>query len=303
MFILRKTIRNKTIFEGSNMEKAPPMWIRTLLIATCTGVSFSHGSNDGQKGVGLIMLILIGIIPAQFALDRSKHPEKMLSTLTQIETSLNTIEVSRLSNPDKENLIAINSKIDSAKATLSHISNFDQLPDREHFALRKDILVISKMTETLLKNNEGKQLSSKGNHEAEKIKSSIKSLKTYTEYAPWWVILMISFSLGVGTMIGWKRIVITIGEKIGKSNLTYAQGASAQLVAAGTISLSSMLGLPVSTTHVLSSGIAGSMVEEDGFKNLQPKTIKNIALAWVITLPVTIVMAGALFLLIRWILV
>jgi PiT family inorganic phosphate transporter len=102
-------------------------------------------------------------------------------------------------------------------------------------------------------------------------------------------------------MIGWKRIVITIGERIGKTQMNYAQGAASQLVAASTISISSMLGLPVSTTHVLSSGVAGSMVAQDGIKNLQGKTLKNIGLAWVVTLPVTIVLSGSLFLLLRWI--
>jgi PiT family inorganic phosphate transporter len=113
---------------------------------------------------------------------------------------------------------------------------------------------------------------------------------------------MISISLGLGTMVGWRRIVVTIGEKIGKSHLTYAQGASAELVAASTIGVSTWLGLPVSTTHVLSSGIAGTMVAGKGKGNLQMKTVKNIAIAWLVTLPVTILMSGLLFLLLRLIL-
>jgi phosphate/sulfate permease len=133
--------------------------------------------------------------------------------------------------------------------------------------------------------------------------ASIKELKTFTEYAPTWVIIMISISLGLGTMIGWKRIVVTLGEKIGKDKLSYAQGASANLIAASTIGVSTLLGLPVSTTHVLSSGIAGSMVAKKGVKNLHGKTVRNIFIAWVITLPVTIVIGGMLFLLLRWILV
>jgi PiT family inorganic phosphate transporter len=128
-------------------------------------------------------------------------------------------------------------------------------------------------------------------------------MNTFTEYAPWWVIFMISLSLGIGTMVGWKRIVITIGEKIGKTHLTYAQGASAEIIAASTIGVSSWLGLPVSTTHVLSSGVAGSMVSGGGFKNLQSKTVTNIAIAWLITLPITVLLSGSLFLLFRMIFV
>jgi PiT family inorganic phosphate transporter len=104
-------------------------------------------------------------------------------------------------------------------------------------------------------------------------------------------------------MVGWKRIVVTIGEKIGKSHLTYAQGASAELVAAATITVSSFFGLPVSTTHVLSSGVAGTMVAESGVKNLQKKTVAAIGIAWLITLPVTIFFSGMLFLLLRLIFV
>jgi PiT family inorganic phosphate transporter len=134
------------------------------------------------------------------------------------------------------------------------------------------------------------------------LKSNLKKIKTHTEYAPRWVILMVSLSLGFGTMIGWKRIVVTIGEKIGKTHLTYAQGASAELIAASTIGVSTWLGLPVSTTHVLSSGVAGAMVAGEGRQNLQMNTIKNILAAWVFTLPVTILLSGGLFLLFRLVL-
>lgn len=132
------------------------------------------------------------------------------------------------------------------------------------------------------------------------IKKNVKELKTNTEFAPWWVILLISLSLGLGTMVGWKRIVVTIGEKIGKSHLSYAQGASAEMVAASTIGVSTLFGLPVSTTHVLSSGVAGTMVAHDGLKNLQYSTVKSMVIAWLVTIPVTVVMSGGLFLLLRW---
>jgi PiT family inorganic phosphate transporter len=131
------------------------------------------------------------------------------------------------------------------------------------------------------------------------LKKEYETLKDFTEYAPTWVLVVISLSLGLGTMVGWKRIVVTIGEKIGKSHLTYAQGATAEIIAATTIGLSTQLGLPVSTTHVLSSGVAGTMVASNGTKNLQGGTIRNIALAWLLTLPVTIILAGGLYALFR----
>ncbi len=134
---------------------------------------------------------------------------------------------------------------------------------------------------------------------AKVVKSELKNLTKAYEFSPTWVVAMIALCLGIGTMIGWKRIVVTIGEKIGKSHLTYAQGASAELCAAAVIGVSSASGLPVSTTHVLSSGIAGTMVAQGGISNLQKKTIKSIALAWVLTLPVTMILSGLLFLLFR----
>lgn len=133
----------------------------------------------------------------------------------------------------------------------------------------------------------------------ESLRAEISKVRKVTDYAPRWVILMISISLGLGTMIGWKRIVKTVGEKIGKQHLTYAQGASAELIAAGTIGISTSFNLPVSTTHVLSSGVAGTMVASKGVKNLQGDTIRNILMAWFLTLPVVMIMAGTLFLLFR----
>jgi PiT family inorganic phosphate transporter len=131
--------------------------------------------------------------------------------------------------------------------------------------------------------------------------NSNKGLSSLTDFAPAWVMWMIALSLGLGTMIGWKRIVVTIGEKIGKQHLSYAQGASAELVASITIGLATAYKWPVSTTHVLSSGIAGSMVASKGIKNLQGGTVKNIVMAWVLTLPVTILLSATLFVFFRWI--
>jgi PiT family inorganic phosphate transporter len=161
------------------------------------------------------------------------------------------------------------------------------------FNLRKSIQSLTKNIDADLKN---RVISGSA---AATIRQDVKHLKTSYEFAPRWAIVLISICLGVGTMIGWKRIVITIGEKIGKTHLTYAQGASAELCAAATIGASTYLGLPVSTTQVLSSGIAGTMVASGGMKNLQRKTIKNIALAWLLTLPVTFLLAMLLFFLIR----
>jgi PiT family inorganic phosphate transporter len=181
------------------------------------------------------------------------------------------------------------------QSRLNNVQGLDAIPRADRFAIRKDILLIDRHVRDVMKKEELRISIADRN----RLDKSLKGLRKATDYAPLGVIAMISLSLGLGTMIGWKRIVKTIGEKIGKQHLTYAQGASAEMVATITIGLSSQYGLPVSTTHVLSSGIAGSMVASKGIKNLQADTVRNILLAWLLTLPVVMVLSGSLFLLFR----
>jgi PiT family inorganic phosphate transporter len=300
MFLLKVIMKKSKIFKAPSSTKAPPFWIRAILVLTCTSVSFSHGSNDGQKGVGLVMIILIGILPAYFALDASKRPVKLYSNTVNVGILIHKMDTSKLSDNDMAEYKTIRKKTDTLLKYTSGIKSFESVPATKRFELRKDIIVTGKSLDKLLASPSAKGAIKLSKDDMSKLKAFVKENKTYTEYAPWWVILMISLSLGIGTMIGWKRIVITIGEKIGKSHLTYAQGASAEIIAAATISASTAIGLPVSTTHVLSSGVAGTMVAESGFRNLQMKTVRNIAVAWLITLPVTFVVSGSLFLLLRW---
>lgn len=300
MLLLKALLKKNKIFHPPPESKAPPLWIRSILVLTCTSVSFSHGSNDGQKGVGLVMIIMIGILPAYFALDSSKHPGNLYSNSVQVSMLMNKVDTAKFSDFDMADYKTIKKKSDTIIKYTKGIGSFGAVPANKRFELRKDIIVIGKSADKLLASPTAFAGIKLSKNELSKLKTFIKDDKTYTEYAPWWVILMISISLGIGTMIGWKRIVRTIGEKIGKTHLTYAQGASAEIVAAGTIMASTAFGLPVSTTHVLSSGVAGTMVADSGFKNLQMKTVRNIAIAWLITLPVTFVVSGGLFLLLRW---
>ncbi len=301
MSVLHKFVKNKKVFEEPPKKKAPPLWIRSILVITCTGVSFSHGSNDGQKGVGLVMIILIAFAPAYFAIDRNQDPKKLITCASKIDATLDKIDVFALNEKEKSSLNFIDARLDTIKNTLSGAQTFKDLKGVKSFELRKDILLIAKMSTKFLDGRQNNPVVILSQPEITELKSNIKLMKIYTEYAPWWVIFMISISLGIGTMVGWKRIVVTIGEKIGKTHLTYAQGASAEIIAATTIGISSWFGLPVSTTHVLSSGVAGSMVSGGGMKNLQRKTITNIAIAWLITLPVTVLLSGSIFLLFRMI--
>jgi phosphate/sulfate permease len=299
MFLLRrftrKTEYGELLFKEPKKNAPPPMWIRLILIFTCTSVSYYHGSNDGQKGIGLVMLILIGIVPAFFALNKNVAPSSLSGSFTKIETVLNSLDPTPLSQPDQEKFKATQQINERLIASVSNKKSIEAIASSDRFLVRKDIMVMDRNLKSLLDKAEIKVSG------AEKaiVSDEMKKVRKITDYSPTWVIIMISISLGLGTMIGWKRIVKTIGEKIGKEHLTYAQGAAAELVAASTIGLSTNLGLPVSTTHVLSSGIAGSMVASKGIKNLQADTVRNILMAWLLTLPVVIILSGTLFLLFR----
>lgn len=301
MIILGKVVKNKIIFKEPPAKKAPPMWIRSILVLTCTFVSFSHGSNDGQKGVGLMMIILIAIVPAKFAIDHSRKPEPLQHSIVKMQSMIAEIDTSTLNTALIGDVRIMHAGLDSINQSLAGLASFDNITQSQSLEIRRNILYISKKSNDLLKGLDSHPAFYVSSSWSKDYKHEIDIIKSYTEYAPLWVILAIAISLGLGTMVGWKRIVVTIGEKIGKSHLTYAQGASAELVAAGTITVSSMFGLPVSTTHVLSSGIAGTMVASSGTKNLQKKTVASIGIAWLITLPVTMLFSGLLFLILRMI--
>ncbi len=241
------------------------------------------------------MLILIGIVPAFFALDMNMQTEKLNKPLSQVESIIHVLDTSGLSASDRRKVTGIIAMQKELKSHFLNTSSLSQVAKEKRFEVRKNILVVDRDIKALMKQEDVRF----SEVDREILTDNMKVIRKATDYSPIWVILIISTSLGIGTMIGWKRIVKTIGEKIGKEHLTYAQGASAEFVAASTIGLSSFWGWPVSTTQILSSSVAGSMVASKGVKNLQPATVRNILLTWALTLPVVVVLSGTLFLLFR----
>jgi PiT family inorganic phosphate transporter len=287
MYFLIHVVKAKALFHIPKGENdTPPILIRLLLITTCTLVSFFHGSNDGQKGVGLLMLILIAFMPMRFAVNHTISNDKMMLSLTKTEQVIKGISSSN--DGVKSNILKLDSSIAKVKVMLTIT---DQKDTTKTYKFRKAIKSVVKGI-TALTTDKDLVLA---NQDKSTLSATSKDLTSVTDFAPTWVIAIISISLGIGTMVGWKRIVVTIGEKIGNEHLNYAQGATAEIVAAATIGLSTSFGLPVSTTHVLSSGIAGSMAASGGTSNLNTKTLKNIGLAWVLTLPVAIILALLFF--------
>lgn len=313
MYLLKKLVSNKQIFKEPAKDAAPPFWIRAILIMTCTLVSFFHGRNDGQKGIGLLMIILIAFLPRYFAINAEVDPIKLMPDVDRVQTLVAKIDTAKLSVTEMESyhkvLHATHELTDILQAEKGKVGK--ELSVERKLNVRKDILAITKNAKKLYESDavnlipaevkELKKLTAGDKAPFFSYGNNNKGLSGLTDFAPNWAMWLIALSLGLGTMIGWKRIVVTIGEKIGKQHLTYAQGASAELVASITIGLATAYKWPVSTTHVLSSGIAGSMIASKGIKNLQGGTIKNILTAWVLTLPVTVILSATLFVLFRWI--
>ena len=306
LLALKALVKNAALYKEPVGNRPPPWWIRGLLVLTCTGVSFAHGSNDGQKGMGLIMLILVGTVPMAYALNRAMPVDQV----TQFAAVAHVTHESLIkANPapapaDPRQAISdyVRTKtlapnvVPSLAALAGSIGNqvkeygaLSKVPIEAVSNVRNDMYLVSEAIRFLDKNPDAKfDSDTKSN-----LKAFKKQIDDATKFIPLWVKVAVAIALGLGTMVGWKRIVVTVGEKIGKTHLTYAQGASAELVAMVTIGAADIYGLPVSTTHVLSSGVAGAMAANKS--GLQLATIRNLAMAWVLTLPAAILLSGSLY--------
>jgi PiT family inorganic phosphate transporter len=310
LLLVLKTILVKVtpaLFGEPKNNEAPPWWIRGILILTCTLVSFFHGSNDGQKGMGLIMLILIGTVPTAYALNRTM-PSSQIEAFIKNSDAASRVIASKaggfqvLGNPRPAVTSyvatrAINEGTFPSLAVLvtdiakqvSEAGSLAKVPSELVGNTRNDMYLVSEAIRFLAKDKEAELNAD----DVAALNAYKGSLDAATKFIPGWVKIAVAIALGLGTMVGWKRIVVTVGEKIGKTHLTYAQGACAEITAAATIAAADGYGLPVSTTHVLSSGIAGTMAANGS--GLQWSTIRNIAMAWVLTLPIAMMLSGFLY--------
>jgi PiT family inorganic phosphate transporter len=304
-------VKAPALYKAPQGNKPPPIWIRGLLVLTCTGVSFAHGSNDGQKGMGLIMLILIGTVPTAYALNSTMHGSQVESFHTvsvQMDGVLGRLSAGVPTPNDPRDTVmatverralqpatipALQSLIATINQQVASHDTLTEVPQGEVTNIRNEMYLTDEGLRLLQKTPPA------GMSDADKgvVAQYRRLIADATKFIPSWVKVVVALALGLGTMVGWKRIVVTVGEKIGKDHLTYAQGASAELVAMMTIGAADMYGLPVSTTHVLTSGVAGTMAANGS--GLQWSTVRSLALAWVLTLPASIILAGALFWLFR----
>jgi len=306
LLALRLLVKNRALYKAPVGDAPPPWWIRGLLIITCTGVSFAHGSNDGQKGMGLIMLILVGTLPMAYALNRTMPADQatQFAAVAEVTQQALSRSVPLPAPADPRAELATYVRTKEATPTLipslavmagkigiqvSSYGSLSKVPAEAMANVRNDMYLTSESIRLMEKDKVG-------NFDADttnKLDAFKQQIDSATRFIPLWVKIAVAIALGLGTMVGWKRIVITVGEKIGKTHMTYAQGASAEVVAMLTIGAADMYGLPVSTTHVLSSGVAGAMVANGS--GLQMRTLRNLAMAWVLTLPAAILLSGSLY--------
>jgi PiT family inorganic phosphate transporter len=308
LLLMKVVIPNKALYEAPVGTEPPPFWIRCLLMLTCTGVSFAHGSNDGQKGMGLIMLILVGTVPTAYALNRAVTPadvQDFIAVSAQASSTLDhyvqadappvedaregVTEFVRTRTVVPATIPSLSHMVRDIATDLGRYKELRNVPADQTRNFRNDLYLVGEALRLIQK----KGVPAISTEDASVLKNYKKHVDDATKFIPLWVKIAVAIALGMGTMIGWKRIVVTVGEKIGKDHLTYAQGAAAEITAMVTIGAADMFGLPVSTTHVLSSGVAGSMAANRS--GLQMATMRNLLMAWVLTLPVSILLSGSLF--------
>ena len=304
--ILKAVFKKRELYEAPKGNTPPPWWIRGLLVLTCTGVSYYHGSNDGQKGLGLIMLILVGTVPISYALNRAMPDSEMVkfAAVAQVtQQSLHdTVPGAAPTDPRKtlsdylrtkeytpQVVPALAAVTQSIGEQVKERGSFKRMPSAVVANVRNDMYLASETIGKLQKSDKVRFSADAGAN----LGAFKKEVDNATKFIPLWVKVAVAIALGLGTMVGWKRIVVTVGEKIGKTHLTYAQGASAELITMATIKAADAFGLPVSTTHVLSSGIGGTMAANGS--GLQWATVRNLCAAWVLTLPMAILLSGSLY--------
>jgi PiT family inorganic phosphate transporter len=311
LLIMKFVVRKPELYQAPTSDKPPPLWIRGLLTLTCTLVSFFHGSNDGQKGMGLIMLILIGVAPTAYALNRAVPESHTPAFVASAEAAAKVVKAHAAgydtTGDPRAAVTAYVHAHDFADGTYPALAKLivgvadevqkygalDKTPLNQVQNMRNDMYLASEAIRVLVKDKDSELKAD----EKATLTGFKKELDGATKFIPLWVKICVAIALGLGTMIGWKRIVVTVGEKIGKTHLTYGQGAAAELIAAATIGAADGFGLPVSTTHVLSSGVAGTMAANGS--GMQWSTLRNIALAWVLTLPAAMLLSGLLYALFR----
>jgi len=314
LLLAKWLIHYPALYQAPKGNEKPPLPVRALMVLNCFGVSFSHGSNDGQKGMGLIMLILIGTVPAAYSINHSlgaRDVQEFIAAGDRAAIVLAHYQAPGVQAPADsraaltdyvrshqlapQTIPALASVVQNIDLELRQYHEYSAIPAQDQSRVRNDMYIAGKALEQMHK--EHNPAFARDDWAA--LTHLRAQVDKTTKYIPDWVKVAVALALGLGTMVGWKRVVVTVGEKIGKQDMTYAQGASAGLVAMGTIFGATSFGLPVSTTHILASGVAGTMAANGS--GLRFKTVRNIAAGWIFTLPAAALLSAFLYWLFRMI--
>ncbi len=312
LWLSKRLVPTPSLYRTPQGGQPPPWWIRAILIVTCTGVSVAHGSNDGQKGMGLIMLILIGTVPTAYALNHAVSESDVAAFQRATEQAIVVLHRTSdppVDGPSEARVVlteflrrrtdagrvrpAMEALAQEISQNVAQYRSLGKVPADEVANVRNDMYLVGESLRLL----QTQALLSLTSEQRQILNDFKRALDQATKFIPTWVKVATALALGLGTMIGWKRIVVTVGERIGKKHLTYAQGGAAEFVAMSTISMAEHFALPISTTHTLSSAVAGTMAANKS--GLQQGTVRNILLTWLLTLPASITISGLLFLFLR----
>lgn len=289
LLALRTLVKDPSLYRPAETDERPPSWIRGLLISGTAGVSFLHGSNDGQKSIGLMMIVLFGLFPANFGLNPSRLSDEGYAQGLHTIDSISLI-ADKYSQDEMlgHGATRLQNELQQLRSSMEAQRQGQELDEALYISMRSKILVAHETLSKLMKN--GELLERFTSKEIAILNQSYRQLSNFIQYVPLWVILISATALGIGTAVGYKKIVTTLGEKLGSSRMNPAQGTAAQAAAMASIALADFGGMPVSTTHVLSSGVVGAVTATPGDK-VQSKSIAKIAITWITTLPGTVILS------------
>lgn len=280
--VVCRLIPNRELYQAPIDGNRPVWWLRGLLVLTCTSVSFAHGTNDGQKSIGFIMLAIIGLMPQSYAFNEYFSSDQLAQLLRTLPQSISLFQ--QAGGQQRE--VAINSA-QTLHDRLAGMHSIDAIPSNERAPLRHQLNVVIAELGAI------EHKKSATDAQRNQATTYLESLTGAVQYAPWWVRILSALCLGAGTMIGYKRVVKTLGEGIGRARMNPMQGGTAEAVASSLIASAGFTGLPVSTTHVVTAGIAGTMVGSGA--GLQLPALQRIAIAWILTLPGTMALSAFFF--------
>jgi len=286
--LIRAALRDPAIFRPHEPGTVPPPAMRAGLVLGAAGVSFLHGSNDGQKSIGLMLMALMGLAPGVFAIDPVQDVSSYQRSLAVI-TELHEVVDAHEGDPAVPRASEYLAELAHLRAVAEQDLQGRPVSEAERIRFRSEILDLHQSLGRALDDPALDAILS--HDEIARLEDAYDAMSRLIEHVPSWLVLLSALALGCGTMVGYRRIVETLGEKMGEKHMSPAQGLAAQAAAMAAIGAADFGGVPVSTTHVLTSGVAGTV--KSAGDRVQMAMLSRILIAWVTTLPGTTLLSFA----------